>query len=330
MSNVLSNTSNFLKPIVQAIKLSNIPSGGGADICATQTAGLQPTNVCSNPTYMQRIMDSYNNGNSPIGVFNQERNTMVKIIQASTADDNKCHLIFENKNEFFNLNSITYYNSNNSNTYTVTNTIKFMSFPMVSVGSACDFIPTTIPLNSVISNNTLSTYPPIKASDLTLSYSDNFPPPYIKSLRTSICQVGDTDTLYNNLITNYSNRVNSTDVSLNPLGTTNPLRFTTISKLVSRIVGYDKIDYLISQSNSYNPESIKRVILRAKFDLAPYPADCSWSYTNNSFKVQISLLDTIVGSSRLNFTNQTFIDVIDTTSVTEGDSISPLFFYPEF
>lgn len=330
MSNVLRNTSNFLKPIIQEIKLSNIPLGGGADRCATQTAGSDPTNVCSNPIYMQRIIDSYNNGNSPIGIFNQERNTMVKIIQASTADDNKCHLIFENKNEFFNLNSITYYNSNNSNTYTVTNSIKFMSFPMVSIGSACDFIPTRIPLNSVISNNTLSTYLPIKASDLTLSYSDNFPPPYKKSLRTSICQVGDTDTLYNNLISNYSNRVNSTDVSLNPLGITNPLRFTTISKLVTRIVGYDKIDYLINQSNSYNAESIKRVILRAKFDLAPYSADCSWSYIDNSFKVQISLLDTIVGSSRLNFTNQTFVDVIDTSSVTEGDTISPLFFYPEF
>ena len=323
MSNLLNKTSEFLKPLVQAIKLTNIPSGGGADRCATQPAGLPPTNVCSNPTYMQRIMDAYNNGNSPIGIYNQEKNTMTKIIQASTADGNNCHLIFENKNEIF--NDMTYYDSNNSNNYTVTNTLKFMSFPMelpTTTTTTCDFIPKKILPSNVIGASTISIYPPIKASDLTLSYGNNFLPPYISPLRNSICQVGDTTSLYTALIADYSNKVNVAG---------NPLTYTTISKLNKRTIGYDKIDYLLSQSNSANPNSIKKVILRAKFDLGPSVTTCDWSYTPNSFKVQIVLPDTISVAEKLRYTSLSFVDLVDSNSVRlrETDNISPLFYDPE-
>ena len=333
VSNVSAKTSDFLRPLVQAIKLSNFQTPTGAtsvDRCASQPL----LNVCSNPTYMQRIMDSYNNANSPIGIYNQERNTMTKIIQASTADGNKCHLIFENKNERF--NDITAYNSNDPNNYIVTNTLKFMSFPMISINTdTCDFIPQNI---SVISNNSLSTYLPIRASDLTLSYSDNFNPPYVKSLRNSICQVGH-GILFNNLRDNYTNRVNVTGNPLSNKSVTRENGTTTTSVpeiLAWRIVGYDKIDYLLSVDTS----NIKKVILRGKFDLAPYiqpsnPSErptCGWSYINNSFKVQISLLDSITGAVRGTYTSLTYVEIIDRDSATlDGtDNISPLIFHPEF
>ena len=318
MSNLLSTTSRFLKPIIQEIRLSNFQtvSGTSVDRCATQPL----SNVCSTPTYMQRIMDSYNNGNSPIGIYNQERNTMTKIIQVSTETGNKCHLIFENMNERF--NDMTRYDLNNSNNYTVTNTLKFMSFPMISTTTdTCDFIPVRIPATSTISASTISIYQPIRASDLTLSYGDNFPPPYVKSLRNSICQVGDTESLFTSLRDNYTTRVN---IANNPLS--NRL---TPTKLVSRIVGYDKIDYLLSVDAV---GTLQKVILRAKFDLAPYSSQtpgCVWSYTEDSFKVQVSLTDTINPSI---YRSYPYVEVIDLDSVTEGgtDNISPLFYNPEF
>jgi len=311
MSNILNKTSDFLKPIVQAIKLSNIVNG--TNVCAIQPL----SNACSTPIYMQRIMDSYNNGNSPIGIYYQERNTMTKIIQASTGDGNICHVIFENKNERF--NNITSYDSNNSNNYTVTNTLKFMSFPMSTITTSdCDFIPRKVPLSNVIGASTISIYPAIKASDLTLSYGNNFPPPYIKPLRASICQVGHTDSLFASLRTNYRSMV---DIAGHPLSNTQ-----TPSNLVYRIVGYDKIDYLVSVNAGNN---LQKVIIRAKFDLAPYPSACSWSYTNGSFKVQLSLSIAIDPTP---YKAYPYIEIIDTNSVSLGvtDNISPLFFYPEF
>jgi hypothetical protein len=246
---------------------------------------------------------------------------MTKIIQASTAENNRCHLIFENKNEKF--NDITYYDLNNPNNYTVTNTLKFMSFPMSTITTtSCDFTPRKVPLSDVIGSSTISIYPPIKASDLTLSYGDNFPPPYISPLRTNICQVGDTSVLYSALIADYSTKVNVAD---------NPLRYTIISKLNKRVIGYDKIDYLLSQSNSADANSIKKVIIRAKFDLGPSVTTCDWSYTPNSFKVQIVLPNTISDAEKLRYTSLSYIDIVDSNSATLSgtDNISPLFYDPE-
>lgn len=324
ISTISGKTSDFLRPIVQAIKLSNVV--GGANVCAAQASATNPTNVCSNTNYMQRIMDAYNNGNSPIGIFNQERNTMVKIIQSSTADDNKCHVIFENKNERF--RDITNYNSYDPNNYIVTNTLKFMSFPMDSNVTLCDFTPKKIPATSTISASTISIYPPIKASDVTLSYSDNFSPPYVKSLRNSICQVGDTVNLFNSVRDNYSALVN---VSGNPLSNNATAATPGVpsipSKLASRIVGYDKIDYLLSV-NAVG--GLQKVILRAKFDLSNYPAECGWFYTADSFKVQVVLRTDIIGSARLAYTNLRYVEVVDSNTPQLGrtDNISPLIYYP--
>ena len=309
VSTLSGKTSDFLRPLVQAIKLSNIVTG--VDVCASQPL----SNVCSNANYMQRIMDAYNNGNSPIGIFNQERNTMKKIIQASTADGNKCHLIFENMNERF--NDITTYDSNNPNNYTVTNTLKFMSFPMDSNATNCDFTPKKILPENVISNNTLSTYPEIRASDFTLSYNNTFPPPYIKPYRTNICQVGDTNDLFTALRTNYTTVVNVAGNVLSNNGLP--------QKIAWRIVGYDKIDYLLSVTAN---GGLRKVILRAKFDLANYPTDCSWSYTPGSFKVQVSLTANIV--NRTPYTSLTYVEIVDSTLVTGTDNISPLYYHPEF
>lgn len=321
MSNLLSNTSEYLKPLMQAITLSNLVGTPQTNVCATQPNN-PPTNVCSNPTYMQRIMDAYNNGNSPIGIYNQERNTMTRIIQASTASNNECRIIFENKNEFY--SDRTYYDSNNSNNYTVTNTLKFINVPMVPTGGTCDFIPKKIPLSNVIGANTISIYPPIKASDLTLSYGNNLAP-YAIPLRTSdICQVADTPALFNSLSNNYFTNVNLA---------TNPLRFTTITKLRSLQIGYDKIDYLVEQKNTaVTPNITRRFVLRGKFDLAPYPAACSWSYTNGSFKLQIVLPDSMTAADKATYTSQSFVDVVNTNSVSLGgsDTVSPLFFDPEY
>jgi len=319
MSNLLNTTSAYLKPLIQAITLSN--TVGGPDVCVSQPIN-PPTNVCSNPTYMQRIMDAYNNGNSPIGIYNQERNTMTRIIQASTASNNECHLIFENKNEIY--IDRTYYDSNNSNNYTVTNTLKFMNFPMDSNGATCDFNPKKILPSNVIGASTISIYPPIKASDLTLSYGNNLAP-YFSPLRTSgICQVADTAILFNNLSNDYKNKVNVVN---------NPLRFASFTKLRSLQIGYDKIDYLIEQINtSVIPNETRRFVLRAKFDLAPYPTTCSWSYTNDSFKLQIVLPDSMTSAVKATYTGQSFVDVVNTNSVSLGgsDTVSPLFFDPEY
>ena len=317
MSNLMSRTSEYLKPLVAAITLSNVIGTPQTDRCASQPNN-PPTNVCSNPIYMQRIMDAYNNANSPIGIYNQERNTMTKIIRASTAENNECRITFENKNEFY--NDITDYNLNNSNNYTVTNTLKFINVPMTSNGNICDFNPRKIPVINVISNSSSNTYPPIKPSDLTLSYGNDLSP-YFTGLRSGICQVGDTATLFDALITDYRSKANTP--------TTNPLYFTSISKISSSNIAYDKIDYLISQTNI---SVTRRYVLRAKFDLAPYPANCVWSYTPGSFRLQTVLPDDMTAAQKGTYSNQSFVDVVDVDSVSLGgsDNVSRLFLDLEY
>jgi hypothetical protein len=104
-----------------------------------------------------------------------------------------------------------------------------------------------------------------------------------------------------------------------------------VEGIYKRAIGYDKIDYLLSQSNSANPNSIKKVILRAKFDLGPSVTTCDWSYTPNSFKVQIVLPDTISVAEKLRYTSLSFVDLVDSNSVRlrGTDNISPLFYDPE-
>jgi len=323
MSNLLNTTGEYLRPLMGIITLSNLVGTPQTNICASETV----RNVCSNPTYMQRIMDAYNNGNSPIGIYNQERNTMTKIIQASTASNNECHLIFENKNEFY--NDRTYYDSNNSNNYIVKNTLKYMSFPMVPVNTTtCDFNPIKIPVSNVIGPSTISIYPPIKASDLTLSYGNNLPTPYFTGVRSGICQINSNTNLSDNVIADYRTKANTP--------TTNPLRFTTINILNKKQIGYDKIDYLIEQQytppGQTTPSNTGRFVLRAKFDLARDTTSCVWSYTSNSFKLQIALPDTMSPADKAIYISQSFVDVIDTDSVSLGgsDNVSPLFLDAEY
>jgi hypothetical protein len=133
--------------------------------------------------------------------------------------------------------------------------------------------------------------------------------------------VGNINTLYDNLITNYLARVN---ISGNPLSNTG-----TTSKLLTRIVGYDKIDYLVEVNAS---GGVKKIILRAKFDLGPSVNTCDWSYRNDSFKVQIALLD-ISPATLSTYNAINFVEVINTANfIREGvtDNVSPLLLDPEF
>jgi hypothetical protein len=257
---------------------------------------------------MQRIMDSYNNFSTPTGLFNQEKNSMIQIVQASTDSNNNCHMIFENKNEYF----VDYYSYDKfgSNNYTQTNTLMFKRFQMSYDTSVNSFKPN---ITSQYFNSTLM------ASDLTLSLGTNLPT-YFKSVRTpGICQVdGNNSALYNAFKTDYES-VRGTKSN------------TILSNIKALNIGFDRTDYLVSQRMEGVTSPIEtRNIIRVKYTIGPYNGtnSCSWSYTPNSYKVQMVAPNS---GTKTNL-NYSYIQFIDTapTSLAISDNISPLFMDAEY
>ena len=294
VSNLRDSSKSFLSNIYNNITLSN----GGA------TTGKR----CSDPDIMQRIIDSYNNFSTPTGLFNQEKNTMIQIVQASTDSNNNCHMIFENKNEYF----ADYYSYDKfgSNNYIQTNTLMFKRFQMVYDTAVTSFKPDT---TSQYFNSTLI------ASDLALSFGTNLPT-YFKSLRTpGICQVNGNDTtLYNAFRTDYQ-------------AIRGGKNNTILSNIKSFNVGFDRTDYLVSQTMQGVRSNIEtRNIVRVKYTIGPYNGtnNCSWSYTPNSYKVQMVAPNTET-KTNLNYSYIQFIDTAP-TSLQTSDNISPLFMDAEY
>jgi hypothetical protein len=291
VSNLRDTSKSFLSNIYNNITLSNV--------------GATTGKKCSDPDIMQRIMDSYNNFSTPTGLFNQEKNTMIQIVQASTDSNNNCHMIFENKNEYF----VDYYSYDKfgSNNYTQTNTLMFKRFQMSYDTAVTSFKPDT---TSQYFNSTLI------ASDLALSLGTNLPT-YFKSLRTpGICQVdGNNSALYNAFKTDYEARTGN----------------TIISNVKSFNVGFDRTDYLVRQTMRGVTSNIEtRNIIRVKYTISPYNGtnNCSWSYTNNSYKVQMVAANSEM-KTNLNYPYIQFIDTAP-TSLETSDNISPLFMDAEY
>ncbi len=291
VSNLRDSSKSFLLNIYNTITLSN--------------AGASTGKKCSDPDIMQRIMDSYNNFSTPTGLFNQEKNTMVQIVQASTDSNNNCHVIFENKNEYF----ADYYSYDKfgSNNYTQTNTLMFKRFQMVYDTAVTSFKPDTTSVNF---NSTLI------ASDLALSLGANLPT-YFKSLRTpGICQVdGNNSALYNAFKTDYEARTSN----------------TILSNIKALNIGFDRTDYLVRQTMRGVTSPIEtRNIIRVKYTIGPYNGtnNCSWSYISNSYKVQMVAPNSET-KTNLNYSYIQFIDTAP-TSLETSDNISPLFMEPEY
>lgn len=292
VSNLRDSSKGFLQNIYNTITLSN--------------AGATTGKKCSDPDIMQRIMDSYNNFSTPTGLFNQEKNTMIQIVQASTDSNNNCHVIFENKNEYF----ADYYSYDKfgSNNYTQTNTLMFKRFPVVYDTSVASFKPDTTSINF---NSTLI------ASDLALSLGANLPT-YFKSLRTpGICQVdgSKTTTLYTAFKADYETRTSN----------------VILSNIKLLNVGFDRTDYLVKQRMVGVRSNIETTnIIRVKYTMNPYNGTntCSWSYTTLSYKVQMVAPN---NETKTNL-NYPYIQFIDTapTSLDISDNISPLFMEPEY
>lgn len=305
VSNYVTTTSNLRdssRALLSNIYNTNVKLSNGAYL-----------KTCDDPAIMQRIMDSYNNFSTPTGIFNQEKNTMIQIIQSSTDVNNQCHVIFENKNEqFFDYYSTDLYNSNN---YIPTNTLMFKRFPMVYDNSISDFKPD---MNSVNFNSTL------RASDLALSLGTNFTT-YKKSLRGNnmICQVDGNITSPHFIA--FSNWYN----------TNTPHTINNVIKSLN--IGYDRTDYIVKQTMRNGTYSlITSNIIRVRYSLNPFnlatPNLCSWSFNSTlpeAYRVQM-VVPTVIPSgqidprTKLTYNYIQFITDVP-TNLTLSDNISPLF-----
>jgi hypothetical protein len=214
-------------------------------------------------------------------------------------------VIFENKNEYF----ADYYSYDKfgSNNYIQTNSLMFKRFPMSYDTAVTSFKP------NITSSNFNST---LMASDLALSLGTNLPT-YFKSLRTpGICQVdGNSATLYNAFKTDYETRS----------------RNSILSNIKALNIGFDRTDYLVSQRMTGVRSNIEtRNIIRVKYTIGPYNGtnSCAWSYTSNSYKVQMVAPDDTVKTNL----NYPYIQFIDTAprSLDISDNISRLFMDPEY
>jgi len=295
MSNVKQSSKDFLA----ATYLTNVH---------LSNAGVNTGIRCDDLSIMQRIMDAYNNISTPTGLFNQEQNTMIQIVQASTDIDNNCHIIFENKNELY--NDYIYSYPKDSNNYTATNTLMFKRFPVTYDTTLASFKPDRTSINF---NSTL------EAADIALSLGTNLNTYYRSQRPETICQITET------IVT-----------SLTPtlVAIIQGLGHQVVEQIKHTIITYDTVDYIMSirmkPNNSTILTSPIKLIVRAKFTLADYnPATnfCSWNYS--SFIIQMVAPTDTTLKNNLTYSYVQFIDTIP-ANFRGKDNISRLFMDPEY
>jgi len=232
---------------------------------------------CQDREVVQRIIEQYNKDGAASTRFKAEQDSILQVLNSATNSSNTCHVLIENKKEFYG----DYYNGNTASNYDTENRLAFKSVEMADAGN-CTFYP--VP-NQI--------YQDISASDLALSSSSNFNT-YItpKRLGCPVVNCGDP-ALYRPAMQDYMNKTG------NPINQSN--------KYIA--IGTNKCDYLIktdiSLSNgsmlselSEDSQDILNMdyVLRVSYDAPIYTtgsssnctADTSYrySYRPNNFVLQ--------------------------------------------
>ena len=272
-------------------------------LVGTQHLGDSNCNTkCNEDEIVQRIIEDYNKNGSPTTRFDTERNSVIQVLNSATNSSNTCHVLLENKKEYYGDYYTDQTNLKSSSNYITENRLVFKEVQMRDAGN-CTFVP-------VVGQ----TYQDISASDLALTSSSNFNK-YKTPLRTNCIPVNCRDAnLYNAAFNNYKE---STGNTVNTL-------------LQSMNVTNNICDYLIESQINVEDEMLDadNYVLRVNYDNTHYTngmnSNCSqnntYSYTSDNFVLQTPVdLTDYVGS------NNTYYEYQD----PEGSNASPLLTYDE-
>jgi hypothetical protein len=242
-------------------------------LVGTQKLGNPTCNKkCSDDDIVQRIIEQYNKDGVPVTRYDVKQESVRQVINSATASTNRCHVIFDNKNDYY----TDYYTDTSklkdSSNYSSDFRLALKEVKMADAGN-CVFYP--------LANQE---YKDISASDLALTSSSNFNT-YKKPVRSSCVPVNcGNQSLLNSALTDYKNATSNT--------VSNVKRAITI--------GTNTCDYLIS-SEIYIPNLEEHLpeddyILRVNYNNTLYNqntgSNCSlnntYSYVNGNFKLHIS------------------------------------------
>lgn len=238
-------------------------------LVGTQKLGNPTCNKrCSDDDIVQRIVEQYNKDGTPKTRYDASQNSIRQVVNSVTNSSNSCHVILDNKTEYY---GDYYLNDKTSSNYASEFRLKLKKVTMKDAGN-CTFYP--VP-NQI--------YQDISASDLALTSSSNFNV-YKKPIRTDFVPVNCRDSsLYNAAFNDYKRLTGNTVDGL----------------LQSMNIGTNVCDYLIESELNIKGVLIDsdNYVLRVTYDNTLYESGMNsnasvnntYSYKPNSFKLQVPL-----------------------------------------
>ena len=238
-------------------------------LVGTQKLGDPTCNKkCSDDDIVQRIVEQYNKDGSPKIRYDVSNNSIRQVVNSVTNSSNSCHVILDNKTEYY---GDYYLNDKTSSNYNSEYRLKLKKVDMKDAGN-CTFYP--VP-NQV--------YQDISASDLALTSSSNFNV-YKKPIRSDFVPVNCRDSsLYNAAFNDYKQLTGNTVDTL----------------LQSMNIGTNICDYLIESKLNIDGTLLDsdNYVLRVTYDNTLYESGMSsnasmnntYSYKTKNFKLQVPL-----------------------------------------
>jgi len=266
--------------------------------------GSNCTTKCSDPEIIQRIIEQYNEDNTPTDRFGTTQNSMINVVRAATDSNNTCKIIFENKQDLYG----DYYlnDKSDSNFYTVNN-LYIKQVQMTSSDSnSCVMYPIAE-----------QDYIDISASDIALSSANDFNT-YITPARTTCMAPNCRDpSLYNAAINDYQNNTSNRVYSIKQ----------------SMLVGNSSYtqsgicDYLINQDINLSDGTLPEVdtVLRVTYKNQLYTnglTNCdasSYTYKPNNYQLFISDSITSVSDDNSYLDYSVIIDSNNTPAILSYD-----------
>ena len=248
-------------------------------VVGTQTLGGSNCSVrCSDDEIIQRIIEQYDRDGMPRNRYDSEKNSVRQILNAGTSSINACHVMIDNRNDYY----ADFYDPQNTSNNKTEFRLKFKKVLMKDAGN-CRFYPEP---NQI--------YQDISASDIALTASPNFPV-YKKKIRDECIPIDCRSPLMRQAFNDYRTKTGN-----------------TVNKLLKSMnINNNVCDYLIvtkirKKNNNFLDEEER--ILRVTYNNTLYSnamsSNCSvnntYSYTPNSFLLQIEASSNTFRSFRNN------------------------------
>jgi len=275
-------------------------------VVGTQTLGGSNCSAkCSDDEIIQRIIEQYDRDGVPKNRYDAEKNSVRQVLNAGTSSINSCHVIIDNRNDYY----ADYYDTKNSSNNKTEFRLKFKKVLMKDAGN-CKFYP--------VQNQT---YQDISASDIALTSSPNFPV-YKKRIRNECVPIDCRSPLMRQAFNDYKVKTGNTVKNL----------------LKSMNINDNVCDYLIEtkirkKNNSFLDEEER--VLRVTYNNTLYSnsmsSNCSvnntYSYTPDNFLLQIEASSNTFRNFRNNINSNSikyYYPIYTNSNAADDPNSSPL------